>query len=197
MPWAARVPEAGGARDHRQRDRRRRRRPATRRRSRRSASTCRTTRRSARSTAASRCRCSNVNEAYDKSTSVEFRSEFAWSAEEAARAEKWSSLAGELTTDLHEVIGHASGRIAERLKGSPQSVLKEQYSALEESRADLVALYFLPDPRMVELGLIERGRPGRDRAAPSTRATRATRSCSSAACARARRSRKTTCATAR
>jgi dipeptidyl-peptidase-3 len=97
----------------------------------------------------------NVNEAYDKSTSSEFRKEFAWSPEEAERAEKWSSLAGELTTDLHEVIGHASGRIAEHLNGSPQSVLKEQYSALEESRADLVALYFLPNPRMVELGLID------------------------------------------
>jgi dipeptidyl-peptidase-3 len=97
----------------------------------------------------------NVNEAYDKSTSSEFRKEFAWSTEEAERAEKWSSLAGELTTDLHEVIGHASGRIAEHLNGSPQAVLKEQYSALEESRADLVALYFLPNPRLVELGLID------------------------------------------
>jgi dipeptidyl-peptidase-3 len=96
----------------------------------------------------------NVNEAYDKSTSAEFRSEFAWSAEEAQRAEKWSSLAGELTTDLHEVIGHGSGRISERLNGSPQSYLKEQYSALEESRADLVALYFLPNPKLVELGLL-------------------------------------------
>jgi dipeptidyl-peptidase III len=99
----------------------------------------------------------NVNEAYDKSTSSEFRKEFAWSPEEAARAEKWSSLAGEMTTDLHEVIGHASGRISERLKGNPQTVLKEQYSALEEARADLVALYFLPDPRMVELGLLNAG----------------------------------------
>jgi dipeptidyl-peptidase-3 len=96
----------------------------------------------------------NVNEAYDKSTSSEFRKEFAWSPEEAARAEKWSSLAGELTTDLHEVIGHGSGRISERLKGSPQVWLKEQYSALEEARADLVALYFLPEPRLVELGLL-------------------------------------------
>jgi dipeptidyl-peptidase-3 len=96
----------------------------------------------------------NVNEAYDKSTSAEFRKEFAWTPEEAARAEKWSSVAGELTTDLHEVIGHASGKISERLKGSPQSALKEQYSALEEARADLVALYFLPDGRMVELGLL-------------------------------------------
>jgi dipeptidyl-peptidase-3 len=99
----------------------------------------------------------NVNEAYDKSTSVEFRKEFAWSAEEAERAEKWSSLAGELTTDLHEVIGHGSGKVAERLNGSPQSYLKEHYSALEESRADLVALYFLPDPKLVELGLIDEG----------------------------------------
>ncbi len=99
---------------------------------------------------------SNVNEAYDKSTSAEFRREFAWTPDEAARAEKWSSLAGELTTDLHEVIGHASGKLSARLQGTtPQSLLKEQYSALEEARADLVALYFLPDPKMAELGLVD------------------------------------------
>jgi dipeptidyl-peptidase-3 len=98
---------------------------------------------------------SNVNDAYDRSTSAEFRREFAWTPEEAARAEKWSSVAGELTTNMHEVIGHASGRMSARLKGSPQTALKEQYSALEESRADLVALYFLPDPKLVELGLVE------------------------------------------
>jgi dipeptidyl-peptidase-3 len=98
---------------------------------------------------------SNVNEAYDKSQAAEFRREFAWTAEEAARAEAWSSVAGELTTDLHEVIGHASGRISEKLKGSPQSALKEQYSALEESRADLVALYFVANPKLVELGIID------------------------------------------
>ena len=97
---------------------------------------------------------SNVNEAYDRSTAAEFRREFAWTPAEAARAEKWSSFAGELTTNMHEVIGHGSGRIAERLQGNPQSALKEQYSALEESRADLVALYFLPDPKLVELGLV-------------------------------------------
>jgi dipeptidyl-peptidase-3 len=55
---------------------------------------------------------------------------------------------------MHEVIGHASGRIADRLNGRPQSALKEQYSALEEARADLVALYFLADPKLVELGLV-------------------------------------------
>jgi dipeptidyl-peptidase III len=97
---------------------------------------------------------SNVTEAYDKSTSASFRREFAWTAEEAARAEKWSTVASELTTNMHEVIGHASGRISEKLKGSPQTALKEQYSALEEARADLVALYFIPDPKLVELGIV-------------------------------------------
>ena len=98
---------------------------------------------------------SNVNEAYDKSTLPAFRSEFAWTPDEDERAAKWSAFSGELTTNMHEVIGHASGKVAERLKGNPQAVLKEQFSALEEARADLVALYFLPDPKLVELGLIE------------------------------------------
>jgi dipeptidyl-peptidase-3 len=99
---------------------------------------------------------SNVNVAYDKSTLPGLRSEFAWTPEEAERTAKWGAVAGELTTNMHEVIGHASGKIAERLKGNPQSVLKEQFSALEEGRADLVALYFLPDPKLVEIGLIKK-----------------------------------------
>jgi dipeptidyl-peptidase III len=98
---------------------------------------------------------SNVNEAYDKSTLPEFRREFSWTPEEAARAEKWNSVAGELTTNMHEVIGHASGKISEHLEGKPEAVLKEQYSALEEARADLVALYFLPNPKLAELGLVD------------------------------------------
>jgi dipeptidyl-peptidase-3 len=55
---------------------------------------------------------------------------------------------------MHEVIGHGSGKVAERLNGSPQAALKEQFSTIEESRADLVALYFLPDPKLVALGLV-------------------------------------------
>ena len=106
---------------------------------------------------------SNVNEAYDKSTQPEFRREFAWTPEEAARAEKWSAVAGELTTDLHEVIGHGSGKVAERLNGSPQNFLKEQYSALEEARADLVALYFVADPKTRRARDRDGGGPGRDR----------------------------------
>jgi dipeptidyl-peptidase III len=97
---------------------------------------------------------SNVSEALDKSTLPEFRSEFSWSPEETARATKWSALGGELLVNMHEVIGHASGRIADRLNGKPQTVLKEQYSALEEARADLVALYFMLDPKLEELGLV-------------------------------------------
>src|SRR5438034_6837596 len=64
------------------------------------------------------------------------------------------SLASETPPNMHEVIGHASGKVAPHLKGNPPAVLKEQFSALEEARADLVALYFLPEPKLVELGLV-------------------------------------------
>src|SRR5439155_6481266 len=97
---------------------------------------------------------SNVSDAYEKSTLPEFRTEFSWTAEEAARAMEWSAFAGELTTNMHEVIGHGSGKVAERLNGNPQASLKEQFSAIEESRADLVALYFVADRKLVDLGLV-------------------------------------------
>jgi dipeptidyl-peptidase-3 len=94
---------------------------------------------------------SNVIEAADKATPEEMRSEFTWSPEEAARAAKWGAFVGELHTDLHEVIGHASGRTSPALKVSPQEAIKEHFSALEEGRADLIALYFLGDPKLAEL----------------------------------------------
>jgi len=96
---------------------------------------------------------SNVNEAYDRSTPGSMRGEFAWSPEEVERGTKFGTLAGELTTDMHEVIGHASGKQAEG-KGNPQALIKEEFSALEEGRADLVGLYFIADPKLVELGII-------------------------------------------
>jgi len=96
----------------------------------------------------------NVNEAYDKSQPETMRSEFSWSPEESSRASKFGSFSGELTTDMHEVIGHASGRQAAGFKGTPQGAIKEQFSALEEARADLVGLYFLPDPKLVEIGIL-------------------------------------------
>ena len=97
---------------------------------------------------------SNINEAYDRSASPELRREFSWTAEEAERSTRWGRTAGELHTNLHEVIGHASGRSSEGLKQTPQQAIREYFSALEEARADLVALYFLPDPKLAELGLV-------------------------------------------
>ena len=97
---------------------------------------------------------SNVVEAYARSGPGAYRREFAWDEAEAVRSERWGGLAGELNTNMHEVIGHASGQLEDRLEGNPQRFLKEQYSALEEGRADLIALYFIADPRLVELGLV-------------------------------------------
>jgi dipeptidyl-peptidase-3 len=98
---------------------------------------------------------SNVNEAYDKATPDGLRIEFSWSAEEADRVKRWGAFAHELSTEMHEVIGHGSGRMADGITVTPQLLLKEQFSAIEESRADLVALYFIPDPKLVELGLVD------------------------------------------
>jgi dipeptidyl-peptidase-3 len=97
---------------------------------------------------------SNVNEAYEQATPDGMRLEFSWDAAEAERARRWGAFAQELATEMHEVIGHGSGRMAEGITAPPHLLLKEQYSAIEESRADLVALYFLPDAKLVELGLI-------------------------------------------
>ena len=97
---------------------------------------------------------SNVIDAYEQSMPAALHEEFAWSPDEIARAHRWSAFASDLTTNMHEVIGHGSGKVDERLNGNPQGALKEQFSTLEESRADLVALYFLPDPKLVEIGLV-------------------------------------------
>ena len=80
---------------------------------------------------------SNVNEAYDKSTLPEFRSEFSWTAEEAERATKWSAFAGELTTNMHEVIGHGSGKVDERLQGQSAGARSRSSSRRSRSRAPI------------------------------------------------------------
>ena len=97
---------------------------------------------------------SNVREASDNATPGSMRSEFAWTPEEVTRGERFAALAAELTTDMHEVIGHASGRQKEGLAGTPQALIKEHFSALEEGRADLIALYFIADPKLAELGVV-------------------------------------------
>jgi len=97
---------------------------------------------------------SNVSEAYEKSTPREYRKEFAWSQDEVDRAEQWAAFAGELTTNLHEIIGHGSGLVSPALNGAPEKALKEHSSAIEEARADLVALYFVADPHLAAIGVV-------------------------------------------
>jgi dipeptidyl-peptidase III len=96
---------------------------------------------------------SNVREAGDNGTPGTMRNEFSWTPEESERTNRHGTLAGELLTDMHEVIGHASGRQADGFKGTPQDAIKEYFSALEEGRADLVGLYFISDPKLVEIGI--------------------------------------------
>jgi dipeptidyl-peptidase-3 len=96
----------------------------------------------------------NVAEAYDKATPEGMHTEFSWDAAEVDRAKRFRPVSDELHTELHEVLGHASGRQAPGFAGSPDEVIKEHYSALEEARADLIALYFIADPKIVELGIV-------------------------------------------
>jgi dipeptidyl-peptidase-3 len=70
-----------------------------------------------------------------------------------ARIKKYGALAGDLHTDMHEVIGHASGQINEGI-ATPDKTLKNYASALEEARADLVALYYIMDNKLVEIGVM-------------------------------------------
>jgi dipeptidyl-peptidase-3 len=97
---------------------------------------------------------SNVLEAYERSTLESFRHEFSWDDAEIERGRQWGAFAGELTTEIHEVLGHGSGRMAAGISAQPQELLKEQYSSLEETRADLVALYFVADPHLATLELV-------------------------------------------
>src|ERR1019366_5094422 len=80
--------------------------------------------------------------------------EFANSADERARAEKYQTLADDLYTAMHEVLGHGSGRMNPKLTGEPAVYIKEYYSTLEEARADLVALWNFFDPKLIAIGAI-------------------------------------------
>jgi dipeptidyl-peptidase III len=80
--------------------------------------------------------------------------EFAATVEIAARNARYGDEAEDLHTALHEVIGHGSGRLSDRLKGGAAPYLKEYFSTLEEARADLMALWNTWDPKLAELGLV-------------------------------------------
>lgn len=95
----------------------------------------------------------NIVHAYEKAGGGGFLEEFVHSEEQRARSKEHGTLAGKLHTALHEVVGHASGKLNEGV-GTPKETLKNYASTLEEGRADLVALYFLLDPKLVEYGLM-------------------------------------------
>lgn len=95
----------------------------------------------------------NITYAYEKASEGNgFLEEFAASDDEIILSKKYGAKAGNLHTDLHECLGHGSGQL---LPGTSSEALKNYSSALEESRADLFALYYIGHPKMVELGLTE------------------------------------------
>ena len=94
----------------------------------------------------------NITYAYAQAAHGDgFLEEFMLRPEDRERIDKYGKLADDLHTDLHECLGHGSGQLAPGVKGGE---LKNYTSTLEEARADLFGLYYLGDPKMVELGLI-------------------------------------------
>jgi len=96
----------------------------------------------------------NIVDAYSNAGGSGRLKEFANDEEEIRLEEKYGKLADKLHTALHEVIGHASGQINPGV-GQPKETLKNYSSTIEEGRADLVGLYFVMDPKLQELGLVE------------------------------------------
>ena len=93
----------------------------------------------------------NITDAYNKAAHGNgFNEEFVYSQEELDRINKYADYTDELHTDMHECLGHASGKL---LPGVDPDALKAYSSPLEEGRADLFALYYLADDKLVELGL--------------------------------------------
>lgn len=97
----------------------------------------------------------NITEAYDKASQGNgFSEEFVWSEIEREGLKKYGFLTDNLHTDLHECLGHGSGKL---LPDTDPDALKAYSSTLEEARADLFGLYYLADPKMQELGLVPDG----------------------------------------
>ena len=94
----------------------------------------------------------NLTEAYNLAALGNgFNEEFVYSDEERRLIEEYDALTGDLHTDLHECLGHGSGKL---LPGVDPDALKAHGSTIEETRADLFGLYYIGDPKMVELGLL-------------------------------------------
>jgi dipeptidyl-peptidase-3 len=96
----------------------------------------------------------NIIDSYSKAGGKGKLQEFANDEEEVALAEKYGEIGDKLHTALHEVVGHASGQINSGV-GTPKETLKSYASTLEEGRADLVGLFYLYNPKIQELGLVD------------------------------------------
>lgn len=96
----------------------------------------------------------NIIDSYNHASGADRLKEFVHDEEEFQLEEKYGELADKLHTALHEVIGHASGQINKGV-GQPQVTLKSYASTLEEGRADLVGLFYLYNPKLQELGLVD------------------------------------------
>ncbi len=95
----------------------------------------------------------NIIDAYSKASGSGLLEEFAHDKEEVAVIKKYGELGDKMSTALHEVIGHASGQINPGI-GTPKQTLKSYASTIEEARADIVALYFIMDQKMIDIGLL-------------------------------------------
>lgn len=96
----------------------------------------------------------NIINSYNNAGGSGRLQEFAHDEQEVALEKQYGKLADKLHTALHEVVGHASGQINEGV-GTPKETLKSYKSTIEEGRADLFGLYYLMDPKLQELGLVE------------------------------------------
>ena len=97
----------------------------------------------------------NLTDAYNKAAKGNgFRDEFVYGEYEKELLDKYADITGDLHTDLHECLGHGSGKL---LPGVDPDALKAYGATIEEARADLFGLYYLPDAKMVELGLTPDG----------------------------------------
>jgi dipeptidyl-peptidase-3 len=95
----------------------------------------------------------NIVYSYDQATAESSLKEFCYTQEEIDRVKKYGSQTDNLHTDMHEVIGHASGQINKGV-GTPKQSLRNYASTIEEARADLVALYYIPDQKLIDIGVI-------------------------------------------
>ncbi len=98
---------------------------------------------------------SNITDAYNKAAHGSgFKKEFVIDADTLALIEKYGDVCDDLHTDLHECLGHGSGQL---LPGVDPDALKAYGNTIEEARADLFGLYYIADPKLVELGLVPDG----------------------------------------